>query len=200
MIMKLRGLLIVFFSVFLCACEPVIMPQISCYQLEDLKPPKIIKHPKTHLTLLVSSPIASPGYQTSAMVYVLTPYKLSAYANSRWVAEPTQMLMPLFVQVLRQTSHFFAVVSPPFTGITDYRLDTQLLKLQQEFFLPISQVRLIVQASLIKTTTNRIVGTGLFEVIIPAPTNNPYGGVLASNQAANILSRRIAQFCVAYAR
>ena len=84
---------------------------------------------------------------------------------------------------------------PPFAGITNYRVDTQLLK----FMLPISRVRLAVQASLINNVNNRVIASRLFEVVIPAPANNPYSGVLAANKAAAIVSRRIAQFCIHYA-
>lgn len=187
------------FIILLAACGPIVISPISYYQIEDLHSIQV-PPAKTHLTILVSTPIANPGYQTSSMLYMLTPYKLSSYVNSQWVAPPSQMLLPLFVRAIRQTGHFFSVVSPPFLGITHYRLETRLLKLQQEFFSPISQVRLSIQASLIKSQENRVIATKIFEVLIPAPNNNPYSGVLAANRAAGIIMHRIALFCVAYAR
>ena len=129
-----------------------------------------------------------------------TPYELNAYANSRWVAPPAEMLMPLFFQALQRTNYFYAVVSPPFAGVTQLRLDTQLLKLQQEFLLPTSQVRLIIQVALVNNVTNQIVGSKQFVVVIPAIENNAYGGVLATNKAAVIVSARIAEFVVQQAK
>ena len=193
----LECMLLFLFSLSLAACGPVVVPLVSYYQIADLRSIKV-PPAKTYLTILVSAPMASPGYQTSAMIYMLTPYQLSSYANNQWVVPPSQMLLPLFVQALRQTGHFFAVVSPPFVGVTNYRFETHLLKLQQEFFSSISHVRLTVQASLIKNSTNRIIASQVFEVLISAPNNNPYGGVLAANQAAAIISHRIALFCVAH--
>ena len=199
MISILKCILLFLLSLSLTACSPLAVPLVSYYQLGDLHSIKV-PQAKTYLTILVSIPIASPGYQTSAMIYMLTPYQLSFYANNQWVAPPSQMLLPLFVRALRQTGHFFAVVSPPFSGRTNYRFDTYLLKLQQEFFLPISQVRLTVQALLIKNSTNQIIASQLFEVLIQAPNNNPYGGVLAANRAAAIISHRIALFCITHTR
>ena len=194
-----KCVLLFLFSFSLSACGPVVVPLVSYYQIGDSRLIKVLPA-KTYLTILVSTPLADPGYQTSEMMYMLTPYQLSSYANNQWVAPPSQMLLPLFVQALRQTGYFFAVVSPPFIGVTNYRCETRLLKLRQEFFLSISQVRLTVQALLIKNSTNRIIASQLFEVLISAPSNNPYGGVLAANQAAAIISYRIALFCVAHTR
>ncbi|MBW5803022.1 hypothetical protein FIV31_07050 [Coxiella endosymbiont of Ornithodoros amblus] len=194
----IKFILIIFFSINLVDCGPVVLPPISYYQLDDLKLVRLPPHSKTHLTILVSMPIPNPGYQTSAIIYMLTPYELSRYANSRWVAPPSEMLMPLLVQALRQTGYFYAVVSPSFFGMTHYRLDTRLLKLQQEFFFPISRIRLTMEASLIRSATNHVVANHLFEVLVAAPMNNPYGCVLAANKAAAIMSYRIAQFCTAY--
>jgi cholesterol transport system auxiliary component len=194
-----RLLLILLSSLFLAACGPVATPPVSSYTLTNLQTAHAPAHTVTHSSLLVSNPVASPGYQTAAMIYMITPYELKAFANNRWVAPPAQMLLPLLVQAVRNTGYFSAVVSPPFAGITDYHLDTQLLKLQQEFLLPNSVVRLSVQASLISSHTSQVVASRLFEVVVVAQTNNPYGGVLAANQAAAIISNRIAKFCMRYA-
>lgn len=200
MINILKCILLFLFSFSSVACGPIVVPLVSYYQIGDLRSIKVPPPTKTCLTILVSTPVASPEYQTSAMIYMSTPYQLSSYANNQWIAPPSQMLVPLFVQALCQTGHFFAVVSPPFMGVTNYRFETHLLTLQQEFFSSISQVRLTVQASLIKNSTNQIIASQFFEALISAPSNNPYGGVLAANRAAVIISHRIALFCVSHTR
>lgn len=192
--------LIVISSILMTACGPVSTAPVSSYTIAQLQIARAPIRSQTSLSLLVSNPIASPGYQTAAMVYMMTPYELKSFANNRWVAPPAQMLLPVFVQALRNTGYFYAVVSPPFAGLTDYHLDTQILKLQQEFLLPTSMVRLSVQASLVNSRTSHVVASRLFEVSVSAQTNNPYGGVLAANEAAAILSARIAKFCTVYAR
>lgn len=200
MIVKMiKFISILCFAIGLVGCGPMVVSPVSYYQLDDVKPVKLPKNSKTHLSILVAMSIPNPGYETSAMIYMLTPYELSCYANSRWVAPPAEMLMSLLVQALRQTGHFYSVVSPPFVWMTSYRLDTRLLKLQQEFFFPVSHIRLAVEASLINRETNHVVVSPLFEVLIPTPTNNPYGGVLAANKAVVIISHRIAQFCALHA-
>jgi cholesterol transport system auxiliary component len=192
--------LILLSSIFLVACGPLSMPPVTTYTLTNLHHSHAPLYSTTHLTLLVSNPVASPGYQSAAMIYMVTPYELKSFADNRWVASPAQMLLPILVQAVRKTGYFAAVVSPPFAGITNYHLDTQVLKLQQEFLLPNSVVRLSVQASLVSNYTSRVVASRLFEITVPTQTNNPYGGVLAANQAAAVITHRIAEFCKQYAR
>ena len=201
MIMKiLKFVFIILLVVTLTSCGSVAVSPITYYQLDNLNPVKLPMYLKTCFTILVSAPISNPGYQTSAMIYMLTPYELNNYANTRWVAPPAEMLMPLLVQALRKTEYFYAVVSSPFFGMTNYRLDTRLLKLQQELFFPINRIRLTIEASLIQSSTNHIVASRLFEILVAARIQNPYGVVLAANQAATVMSCRIAQFCVIHAR
>jgi len=193
----LRGGLLIMITLLLTACgilDPVKLPTVSRYTIANIKPVSIPSRSKTRLTLLVSLPIASPGYQSSRMVYVDIPYKLKTYANNRWVASPAEMLMSLLARQLRSKGYFYAVVTPPFSGVGNYRLDTRLLVLQQEFLRPTSVVRLVMQASLVNNTTNRVLASKRFQVLVNAPENNPYSGVLATNKAANILSKRIARF------
>lgn len=182
-------------SVWLTACGPIKTHPLTTYTLCTFNPPKLSPKVKTHLTLLVSNPSANPGYQSAAMLYMRSPYQLQAYANNRWVAPPAQMIQPLLIQALRNTRYFEAVVSPPFAGIAQYHLDTQVLKLHQEFLVPASQIRFAVQATLINNKTGKVMGSRLFEALIPAPNNDPYSGVLAANRAAEVISKQIARFC-----
>ncbi len=182
----------------LTSCGPIKTPPSSSYLISNLNLGKMPTTAKTNLTLLVSNPIANSGYQTSAMIYMITPYELKVFSNNRWVAPPAQMLLPIIVQALREQGYFYAVVAPPFSGLTNYRLDTQLIKLQQEFLLPTSRVRLVMQATLISNVSNKVVATRLFEAMVSAPANNPYSGVLAANQAASMISQAIARFSVSH--
>ena len=201
MMMKwLKGLTVILSAVVMVACGPIRTKPVHTYALSGLKKSAQPRTTKSRLTLLLSNPTAAPGYQTAAMVYMMTPYELRSYADNRWVAPPAQMLLPLLLSALRAEGYFYAVVSPPFSGITNLRLDTQLVKLQQEFLLPTSRVRLVVQAQLINNTTNRIVASRRFETVISALENNPYSGVRSANKAAAVLSRQIARFCIQSAR
>jgi cholesterol transport system auxiliary component len=147
-------------------------------------------------TLFVANTTAQPGYDTDQMIYLQCAYELKAFSRNRWVAPPNEMVNPLIAQSLRNTCYFKAVVTAPFAGQSHYRLETKLVKLQQEFFCCPSLVRMVIQATLIETCCREVIGQKVFEVVMVAPKRNPYGGVIAANQATEILLRDIANFVV----
>ncbi|OGO90989.1 MAG: hypothetical protein A3F41_05085 [Coxiella sp. RIFCSPHIGHO2_12_FULL_44_14] len=184
----------------LLSCSPIKTEPVNTYTLGHWKNVSLPLRGKTESTLLVTMPIAASGYQSAAMIYLLTPYELKSYVNNRWVASPAQMLLPLLVDALSRTGYFYAVASAPFSGMTQFRLDTQLLTLQQEFLLPTSRVRLVIQAFLIRNRDNRIVASQRFSINLPAVGNTPYSGVLAANKAVFLITQQIAAFCINHAK
>lgn len=170
------------------------VPTISTYVLTVPTAASSAGVPQTHAVLLVSSMIAGPGYKTSRMIYVTAPGYLREFSRHAWVAPPAQMLVPLIIERIESKQYFKAVVTPPFAGKSDYRLDTRLVIFQQEFIQPVSQVRCVVQALLINNNTGKVIGSRRFQVIVPAAGNNPQSGVAAANQAAAQISEQIAQF------
>ncbi len=149
-------------------------------------------------TLLVAAPVASPGYDTANMIYMIRPYELSSYANNHWVSPPAEILAPLMEQKLHNSGCFRAVASAPFTGITDLTLDTQLLVLRQEFIDNISQVRLVLLATIVDSATQHVVAQRRFESVVPTLQANPYSGVIAANQAAATVMRKLTTFVCHY--
>lgn len=181
----------------LSACSlfgPVKTPNITTYVLASSGIPKVV-HP-IRATLLVATPTAAAGYQNDDMMYVNYPFELKSFATHKWVATPAKMLLPLIVQQIRGTHHFHAVVSPPFNGHTDFRLEIQLVKLQQNFLMQPSQLQMHLQAQLIETAHNRIISDRDFKIEIPAPSNNPQGGAIAANEATAILLNQIGSFVI----
>lgn len=186
-------------SIFLAGCNlsPLKVAPESHYTITAW-PAKIItaQHVTSQNTILVTTPVAASGYASSKMIYVLIPYRLQSYADHRWVAPPAELLLPLLADQLRATKQFKAVVTSPFSGGVTYQLNTQLLTLQQEFLQPKSQVRLTIQVTLVHAVDEQVLASRVFEVLVPTPQNNPYGGVLATNLAAHQVMQDIAKFVV----
>jgi cholesterol transport system auxiliary component len=175
-------------------CGPVAMPAVSMYMITNPKPVSLSNNTKTAKTLLVSNIVAEPGYQSAAMIYSQTPYKLQSFSRNKWGAPPAQMILPLLVNTMRGANYFKAVVSPPFAGSTTYRLDVRLLKLQQEFSLSQSAVRLEVQATLMSNISGRLVASRQFRVVVPAFGRDPYSGVVAANKAVALIDKEVKDF------
>lgn len=184
-------------TLLLSACagfKPIERPVITQYTINET--PKGIGHKtKSNLVLLVNTTQASPAYNTDQMVYVPSPYKLNYFAQNRWAETPAQMLHPLIVKTLQNTHHFRAIISPPDSGNYNLALNTQLLQLQQDFIQKPSQIHLVLRAQL-TSADNTVVATKEFSVTITAPQDNPYGGVVAANQATAKMLADLRAFCL----
>jgi len=78
-------------------------------------------------------PRARPGFDTPRMAYLRRPHELDYFVTSRWVDRSSRMLGPLLAQALEQTGSFRAIVQTPGVVPADIRLDTELIRMQQEF-------------------------------------------------------------------
>jgi cholesterol transport system auxiliary component len=134
-------------------------------------------------TLLVNVPREEPGFDTPGMAYLLRPNVLSYYADSRWIDTPARMVAPLLVQAMERSGCWRAVVRPPSPADADFRLDTEDLVLEQEFFQRPSGVRLAIRAILVDMRRQSVVATRRFEAREEAPSEDASGGAAAANRA-----------------
>lgn len=188
-------LIISLFSTLLCACMSATIPQPQLYTLNPTTIP-IKKARNTAKTLFVLNTEAVSTFNRKDMAYVLGQHKIAYYAKNLWVIPPAQQLTPLIVTALQQSHHYKGVVTAPYIGITDLRLATSLVKLEQIFNKGGSHVIMQLSASLTNVTTGKLIASQQFKVKIPAPLNNPYGGVVAANQATSVLIQRLVLFCI----
>ena len=143
------------------------------------------KHPP--LSILVTDPQASAGYQTESMLYESKPYQLEAFANNAWAGRPAKMLLPLILQSLQYTGYFYAVTSSPYGEKADYRLDTHLLELQQNF---------LVKLVLTHVADGRVIASQIINQCVPCPADTPYGGVIAANEATRKFTAVLTDFVI----
>ncbi len=191
--------LIVFIVTSLCglltACAPIKNAVNNQYKLETFSAKKIASL-RSSRSILVSQPDAIPGYQTEQMLYVDKQFELSSFAHNAWISSPANMLYPLITQSLQHSHYFYAVASGPDADKTDYRLDTQLIALQQNFLTKPSKVELIANVVLTHISDGRIVASRIFNERVPCSEDTPYGGVVAANKAALTFTNRLTQFVV----
>jgi cholesterol transport system auxiliary component len=144
--------------------------------------------------LLVTQPKAQAGFDTVRMAYLLRPYEVSYYAYNQWADTPARMLQRVMVENFDKTGLWSAVLQTPGAAPAHYRLDCDNLVLEQQFFSNPSRVRLALRTQLIETKTQSILATRSFELFETAPTDDPYGGVIAANQAAAKLIAEMAEW------
>lgn len=147
--------------------------------------------------LMVSLASARPGYDSPRMAYVRTPHELEYFTKNQWVGAPARMLTPLLVQAAEASGAFGAVVANR-NGVTaQLRLESEIVRLQQEFTAEPSRVHFTLRVLLIDIPGKKVLATREFDVMENAPSEDPYGGVLASNRALGRVLNEVAAFCAA---
>jgi len=166
----------------LSGCGPVKTPITHQYTLN--MPDKKTTNKHLPYTLLISKPEAMAGYQTEQMLYVKTPFTLEPFAKNAWVSPPADMLYPLLVKHIQASHAFRAITSAPFADKTDYRLDTQLITLNQNFLSKQSTLNFAAKIALTRVSDNHVIASRLIIKQLPCSKNTPLGGVIAANQAS----------------
>lgn len=143
----------------------------------------------------VAEPTAASGFESPRMLYVKRPHQLQAFARSEWVDAPARMLAPLLVRALERSGAFAAVTDGTSGSAAELRLETELVRLQQEFTSHPSRVRLTLRVQLSEVRSRHVLGAREIEVVEDAPSEDPYGGVVAANRAAEKALAAVASFC-----
>ncbi len=146
--------------------------------------------------IAVPVPQAWPGFVSVGIAYTRTPNLIEYYSRSEWVDTPAQMVGPLLVRTVEDSGQFSAVVVPGGSVLTDLRLDTEIVKMQQEFSGASPSIgRVVLRAQLIDLRTVEILATRTFQATAPAPTDDPAGAVAAMNHALSIVFDQILDYC-----
>lgn len=163
--------------------------------LLEAAPVAIVSHPKTNQIIEVAMPHARAGFDTDQMAYMQRPSEIEYFSHNRWADTPARMLAPAMVQAIERTGAFQAVVRDANAVHTDLRLETELIRLEQNFSVHPSRVDIAVRVLLAGSGTEGKLATAQFEENEQAPSDDPYGGVMAANRALSRLVAHVAEFC-----
>ena len=178
------------------ALQPPRMESPALYLL-DARPAASAQRPQRNLVLAVDPPSARPGFDTPQIAYVRVAHKLDYYAKNRWTDTPSRMLAPLLAQALEQSGSFRAVLRTSNPIPADLRLDTELIRLQQDFTTQPSRVELRLRAQLYDVKGRQVLAVREFDAAENAASEDAYGGVIAANRALARVLGQLTDFCVA---
>ncbi len=176
-----------------CALAPPQAGAPHTYTL-DLPRPGVWARPAGDRVLAVMPVHAAPPYQGDAMVYRRRPHELQAFAHHRWQAPPARLLEPLLVAALAADGAYRAVLRGDPLGVADRRLDLELSAFYQDFTRLPSRVRVGLRARLMDMRRRRLLGTVSLTEEAEAPSDDPYGGVIAYHRALQRLIPRLGAF------
>ncbi|MBA3696893.1 MAG: membrane integrity-associated transporter subunit PqiC, partial [Methylotenera sp.] len=183
------------------ALLPAPAPQPSYYSLDGI-PTKSRTPPSTSITLttvkptiIITTPRASAGFDTRHMIYMRQAHKLEYFAHSEWVNAPAHMLAPLIMTAIEGSNAFNAVVLSPANVSGDFRLDSEVVRLQQEFDSQPSKVRFTLRVYMVDNATRKVIAMREFDETAIANSDDPYGGVIAANHAVQLVLEKLTAFC-----
>jgi cholesterol transport system auxiliary component len=145
--------------------------------------------------LVVAQPTAAPGFDGPRIVYVKRSHELEFFTRSEWVDTPARMLAPLLVRALERSGAFASVAEARSAAAAGLRLEAEIVRLQQEFTGRPSRVRLTVRVQLSEVPSRRVLGAREIEAVEEAPSDDPYGGVVAANRAVRRVLDQIVAYC-----
>ena len=100
------------------------------------------------------------------------------------------------MQALEQSGSFSAVVQAPSIVPADVRIVSELVRLQQNFEMHPSRIEIALRVQLIDVRTRRLLATRVFEATENAPSDDPYGGVIAANVALQRILEQVVTFSI----
>ncbi|MBT9614413.1 MAG: membrane integrity-associated transporter subunit PqiC [Burkholderiales bacterium] len=170
--------------------------ETATYFLGSALPAKSVTA-KSAVTVLVTPMRARPGFDTPRMAYVREANRIEYYAYHRWVEAPARMLTPLIAQALESSGAFGAVVQSPASVRANFRLDTELVSLIQDFTQQPSRAQLIVRAQLLDAGSGAVMATRTFEGHIDSTAEAAQGGAAAANRATAEILSKLRDWCAA---
>ena len=165
------------------ALSPSNTPQPSYYTLEAPPVRRTEGQPRVGPTLVISPPGAAAGYDSQRILYVREPHHLEYFAHSEWVDPPARMVAAALLAGLQNHAAFGAVAAASGSASGALRLDTELVRLQQDFQSRPSHVVLALRATLVHDRSRRVLAVRQFEARIASASEDPQGGVHAANLA-----------------
>lgn len=170
-------------------------PQPSFYALQYSAASAAVAAAPTAPTLIVNPPRAAAGFDSSRIIYVREAHKLEYFAHNEWVDSPARMLAPLMVTAIEHTGAFRAVVTTPSAATGEMRLDSEIVRLQQDFTSRPGSVRFTLRAHVVENESRRVLAWREFDVTVATPGEDPRGGVVAANEAVGLVLGQLAEFC-----
>ena len=145
------------------------------------------------LTLIVETPRAAAGFDTRDIAYVRRAHEVEYFAVHQWVDTPARMVAPIMIQALQRRGSLRSVVLAPTVAAGELRLETELVRLQQDFTRTPSHVRMSMRVLLVDAATRRPLAWRELDAVVLSPSEDPYGGAVAANAAlAQVLQQLVA--------
>ena len=154
--------------------------------------------PKVDWQLIVETPVAAAGLNTSRIALQRSPVTLEYYANANWTDIAPLMVQTLLIESFENSGKIVAVSRESTTLRADYLLKTELREFQAEYDQsgpPRARVR--INAKLARMPDRAIIASHTVERTIRAEGNDLPAIAIAFDEALGSTMRRIVEWSLA---
>jgi cholesterol transport system auxiliary component len=151
--------------------------------------------PNVEWQLIVETPIAAAGLNTSRIALQRSPVTLEYYANANWTDVAPLMVQTLLIESFENSGKIVAVSRESTTLRADYVLKTELREFQAEYDAagpPRARVR--INAKLARMPDRAIIGSHTVERTVRAEGNDLPAIAMAFDEALGGTMRRIVEW------
>lgn len=154
--------------------------------------------PRVDWQLIVETPIAAAGLNTSRIALQRSPVTLEYYANANWTDIAPLMVQTLLIESFENSGKIVAVSRESTTLRADYLLKTELREFQAEYDQPgPPRARVRINAKLARMPDRAIIASHTVERMIRAEGNDLPAIAVAFDEALGGAMRRIVEWSLA---
>lgn len=149
--------------------------------------------PTVDWQLLIDSPIAAAGINTTRIALRHSALELRYFANAAWTDPAPKMVQRLLIESFENSGRIVSVGRQAVGLRADYILTTDLREFQAEYAsenVP-PEVRARINAKLVKMPQRRIVASETYEFVIAAEGTSMEAVVLAFDDALGKIMKRL---------
>jgi cholesterol transport system auxiliary component len=166
-------------------------------QLYSLTPKSSFEEnlPTVKWQMIVETPIAAAGLNSSRIALQRTPTSLDYFARSNWTDLAPLMVQTLMIESFDNTGKIVAVSRESTSLRADYLLKTELREFQAEYNGEgPPQVRVRMNAKLVRILDRSIIASHTVERTVPAEKGDMHSIILAYDEALGKVVRRIVEW------
>lgn len=126
----------------------------------------------------------APGYEQPLMAYREgDALALRYFATARWVSAPGELVIERLGDALEATGRFRAVLTGPPPPVADYRLELELLRLEQDYRDGGAGVARLALRTRLLARDGELLAQQRLETSAPAAATGPAAAAAAANRA-----------------
>ena len=154
--------------------------------------------PRVNWQLIVETPVAAAGLNTSRIALQRSPVTLEYYANANWTDVAPLMVQTLLIESFENSGKIVAVSRESTTLRADYMLKTELREFQAEYDQPgPPRARVRLNAKLTRMADRAIIASYTVERMARAERGDLPSIAMAFDEALGGAMRRIVEWALA---